>query len=507
MKKYTTIFFLFLASISNLRAEPKWIPDSVTHTGISFDAGKFTDLFLSVSLGSVNSDISDSWFDTAATGDVNGDGKLDFVGCINADSDNLIVSIFTASISASTPFSDGNILITSTTGDKFGSECAVGDMNGDGNADIAVSDIGDDEAADNGGAVYIIFGSSTLATSTIEDLVSSGGALKLTGNEDWDPAGSALSIAGDVNADGYKDLIIGTSSDSGTTYLIYGCSTLATHFCGKDSLASYTLSLTDSPIAQFTGTDDYERVGRELASTGDVNGDGYDDFLIGTTYNYAYLILGQSSQFETETLGSSNIVLETSGIGNGITLASGKSDINNDGYDDIFIGDYMDSIGGYTYNGCVYVILGSASPTSLILSSSNSLQFYRSDDSLFMGRGTGVGDVNGDGYGDFMIGNLSSDDSQGIAFLVLGKSSWAAGEYEVDTNAKTQFVLSSPSKSDHLGSFIAPAGDYNGDGYDDILIGAEAIETGLGSPDINEGAIWVIKGKRKYFSDEYELSL
>jgi len=310
------------------------------------------------------------------------------------------------------------------------------------------------------------------------------------GEDGVDFSGGSVASAGDVNGDGRDDFLIGAYGDddggdyAGQTYLILG---RAAADWGMD----FDLSNVD---ASFWGEDAGDYSGWSVASAGDVNGDGYDDFLIGAFFNddggdYAgqtYLILGRAAadwgmDFDLSSADAS-FWGEDSEDYSGRSVAS-AGDVNGDGRDDFLIGAFGDEDGGGDYAGQTYLILGrAAADWGMDFDLSNADASFIGEDE-YDGSGRSVasaGDVNSDGYDDFLISAVWDEDGggdrAGQTYLVLG---CAAADWGMD------FDLSSADASfwgedsyDRSGGSVASAGDVNGDGRDDFLIGAYGDEDG-----------------------------
>jgi hypothetical protein len=301
-----------------------------------------------------------------------------------------------------------------------------------------------------------------------------------------DYAGYSVFDAGDVNGDGYGDILIGApydddgGTDAGQAYLILG----------KSTGWSMDTDLSDAD-ASFRGEDSYDRAGCSVSGAGDVNDDGYGDILIGAYGDeegggsYAgqvYLILGKSTGWEVDTdLSNADASFrgEDSSDDAGYSV-SGAGDVNNDGYDDILIGAIGDEEGGGGFAGQVYLILGKNSDWGMDTDLSDAdASFCGEDAGDFAGFSVScAGDVNGDGYDDILIGAPWDDDgggSAGQAYLILGKSSgWSMDTDLSDADAS----FCGEDADDRAGYSVSGAGDVNDDGYDDILIGAPYDEEG-----------------------------
>ncbi|MBU1622222.1 MAG: integrin alpha [Nanoarchaeota archaeon] len=242
--------------------------------------------------------------------------------------------------------------------------------------------------------------------------------------------------------------------------------------------------------ASFIGEDANDFSGYSTAGAGDVNGDGYDDFLIGAPYDeeggstagQTYLILGQAGGWNMDrnlSTANASFIGEDAADRGGVVV-SGAGDVNGDGYDDFLIGAYLDDDGG-SGAGQTYLILGQAGGWTMDrdLSTANA-SFWGEDASDYSGYSvSGAGDVNNDGYDDFLIGAYGDEDggsNAGQTYLILGRPT-ADWSMDVDlSTANASFI--GEDDSDRSGWSVSGAGDVNGDGYDDFLIGAKNDDDG-----------------------------
>jgi peptidoglycan hydrolase CwlO-like protein len=328
------------------------------------------------------------------------------------------------------------------------------------------------------------------------------------GEDANDYSGYSVSGAGDVNGDGYDDILIGAYADedggaaAGQTYLILG----------QQSGWSMDMDLSNAD-ASFWGEDANDYSGYSVSAAGDINGDGYDDFLIGAYGDddggdYAgqtYLILGKSSGWSMDTdLSSADASFwgEDDNDYSGVCV-SAAGDVNGDGYDDILIGAYEDEDGGASA-GQTYLIFGKTSGWSMDTDLSNAdASFWGEDIGDNSGHSVaGAGDVNGDGYDDILIGAYNDEDGgagAGQTYLVLGKASGWSMDTDL-SNADASFW--GEDASDYSGYSVSGAGDVNGDGYDDILIGAYEDE----DAGFSAGQTYLILGKASGWRMDTDLS-
>jgi hypothetical protein len=296
-----------------------------------------------------------------------------------------------------------------------GSVSGAGDVDGDGLDDILVGAEGNDDGGDRAGKTYLILGASLGATSTID---LSTADYHFVGENEDDRSGYTVASAGDVDADGLDDILIGAyehNAGTGKAYLILGAS------LGQTTILD--LSLADH---QFVGERMSDHAGKTLASAGDVDGDGRDDLIIGAS-NYdgagihnsgrAYLILGSTLGQTTLpiNLSSADVVMDGAAhmLGAGEWVSS-AGDVDGDGWADLLIG----AVGND--DGRVWLLLG-ASMTSasvdLLLNANH--QFDGDTDSLAGRRVSSAGDVNGDGLDDLLVAAQNANGYRGETYLIL----------------------------------------------------------------------------------------
>jgi hypothetical protein len=377
---------------------------------------------------------------------------------------------------------------------------SAGDLNGDGIGDFAVAATWA-PGGSGPGYTYIVFGREGPWDPVLDPASLDGtNGLRLTAGAGTEIIGRSPVSAGDLNGDGFDDLIVGgpfASSNgyaAGTTCVIFG------HAGGWDpNIDLSTLDGTNG--ARFVGPIAYTLSGYSVAATGDINGDGFNDLLIGspsasaTAYasGATYVVFGHigawDSTFNLGTLSGTNGFTIDGALGDdhsGRAVAS-AGDINGDGYDDLIIGATGADPNG-SYSGASYVVFGhgGAWNSHLALAGIDGTNGFRLDGSKAYDNSgqslASAGDVNGDGYADLIVGAPladSSGDAAGSSYLIYGHAGpWAASLALDDLDAATGFRLDGIAPGDESGFSVAAAGDVNGDGYGDLVISALAANGG-----------------------------
>ena len=271
--------------------------------------------------------------------------------------------------------------------------------------------------------------------------------------------GYSVASAGDVNGDGYGDVVVGA----------YRYSSGASSRGRADLYLGSSAGL--SPYAAWSvypgGTD--ANFGMSVASAGDVNGDGYGDVAVGApavtggsgSTGRVHLYLGSAGGLS----GTASRLLESpqGGAAFGRSVAS-AGDVNGDGFGDVVIGAYKYD-NGSTDEGRAFLYLGSTGG----LGATATWTAESDQDSAFFGISVAsAGDVNGDGYGDVVVGAAYLDHgstNEGQAYVYFGSSG--------GLSSSAGWTAESDESDGRLGFCVAPAGDVNGDGFGDVLVGAE----------------------------------
>ncbi|MBL8546115.1 MAG: FG-GAP repeat protein [Hyphomonadaceae bacterium] len=439
--------------------------------------------------------LGNAGFSVASAGDVNGDGFEDIL--VSAPSANQPVdgagavyvifgraAGFTATLNpADLNGANGFRFEGAFDDSRLRQVSSAGDFNGDGYGDIIFST---DHAATDGGA-YVVFGRSSFSAVTSVSALNGAHGFFVPQSQ-----GSSVGHV-DFNDDGLSDLIIGASHQSlspetnaqGITYVIYGT---------RNAMSS------TFDVATLNGSNGFRMVGVALGATAgtdvggiqDFNGDGREDLVItapnadvvvGSTRHDAgmtYVVFGRQSampaSFDLGSLGAFQGVRVLGSVQNSAlgVSASGLGDVNGDGYDDLGIGARMDN-----FAGRVYVVLGRASQqqidmdlagphpntlTTITIGASSSHAYEVS----------GVGDINGDGFNDILIGAYGG--GQGAAYVVFGQATMPSGVSLNSLTGENGFKLSGAGQ---WVGFTVSSGDFNGDGFSDILLGSPQSSNGI----------------------------
>jgi hypothetical protein len=353
----------------------------------------------------------------------------------------------------------------------------AGDVDGDGHLDVLIGADGRSAGGDRAGGAHLVRGPVTGPV----DLAAA--AATLVGESPFDYAGFSVAGAGDVNADGYDDLLVGAwgdddaGVDAGAAYLLHGP-------------VSGTLSLAAASV-KLTGVEAGDLAGR-VAGAGDVNADGFADLLIGSRREVtgggagaAHLVYGPVTASGSLWRSDARLI-GASDAGDAGRAVAGAGDVNLDGYDDLLVGADLHAAGG-AEAGAAFLVHG---PVWGDL-------WLEEADAVLIGEDAGDhagyavspgGDLNDDGHPDLLIGAPRHDGAgvdAGAAYVVYGP---VTGELDL---ALADVRLLGAAAEDTAGVSVAAAGDVNGDGAADLVVGAMGSDEG-GST--NRGAAVLVYG-------------
>ena len=450
----------------------------------------------------------DSGRSVAAAGDINGDGIDDII--LGADGANSTAGrsyvIYGSRGGFASPFNlssinglNGFMINGAAAGDYSGrSVSAAGDINGDGVDDLIIGAPYADPNGTYSGRSFVVFGSAGGPSNPV-NLISLNGlnGFVLNGQTGDDRSGFSVSSGGDFNGDGLDDLVVGAwfadangKPKAGKSYVVFGSTATFGNPFNLSNLNGLNGLVLNGEVAS-------DQSGGAVSGAGDFNGDGIDDLIIGAPYadpngaysGRSYLVFGSSSAvgnpFNLSALnGLNGIVLNGEAGGDAAGRAvSTAGDVNADGIDDIFIGALTADPGGNSNAGRSYVVFGSQSslgnPLNLAgINGSNGFVIDGESGSLSGASISGGGDINGDGIDDLLIGasQASPSGSQvraGRSYVIFGSAAGFPNPFSLSSlDGSNGFIVNGETALDESGGSVSIVGDINGDGVDDLIIGA-----------------------------------
>ncbi|MBX7041502.1 MAG: FG-GAP-like repeat-containing protein [Ignavibacteria bacterium] len=311
---------------------------------------------------------------------------------------------------------------------NFGFSCSgAGDVNSDGYDDVIIGSTGNSGIA---GRAYLYFGNQ-------QGLIN---GIVLNGETAGDRFGYSVCKAGDMNLDGFDDVIVG--SRAGKAYIYFGGLQM-------DNIADVILN-DPSPGSDF---------GKSVSYAGDVNGDGFSDVVVGA-YRYlnntgrAYVYLGGAQMNDVP-----DVIMTGEAVGFDLKFGSyvgSAGDVDNDGFSDVVIGR-GDEI--HPFNGAT--LFRGGTNMDNIPDLGFAPQVYGEDErfsQVFLND-----DFNGDGFSDVMVGSWGHDNRKGRVYVFLGS-------HNMDN--KADYIMNAPDEyPSRFGFSVSTAGDINADHYPDVIIG------------------------------------
>ncbi|MCS6989585.1 MAG: FG-GAP-like repeat-containing protein [Chloroherpetonaceae bacterium] len=394
-----------------------------------------------------------------SAGDVNGDGFSDvIVGAWRFDSafvDEGAAFVYHGSASGLSATPNWSA-VGNQAGAVFGSVASAGDVNGDGFSDVIVGAREFDNGQTNEGAAFAYYGSASGLRTTPNWTAES--------NQASAEFGYSVGSAGDVNGDGFSDVIVGAyffdngEMNEGRAFVYHGSAS------GLSTTANWTAESNQVNA----------RLGISVGSAGDVNGDGFSDVIVGAYFfENGQRVVGAGCVYHVSATGLSTAANWTAEsyqafayFGNSVGSAG---DVNGDGFSDVIVGAYFFD-NGQTDEGAAFVYHGSATGLSTTANwTAESNQAF-----AYFGNSVGsAGDVNGDGFSDVIIGAVFFDNGQtdeGAAFVYHGSAS--------GLSATPNWTAESNQAGAEFGNAAVCAGDVNGDGFSDVIVGAGRFDNG-----------------------------
>jgi hypothetical protein len=436
----------------------------------------------------------------AAAGDFNGDNRNDvIVGADLADNNGRTDSgsayvvygkasptnVDLNSLGANGMRIDGAAATVSDFVDGAGySVAGVGDYNGDGRDDVLVgAPQMDRNSRTDSGTAYVVYG-QTAADPPDVDLATLGGVgeprgMRIDGPTEEDWAGEQVSAAGDLNHDGRDDLVVGApfmgNGFAGGAFVLWGQQTA--------DPADVDLASVGARGMRIDGGSG-DNAGHSTAALGDFNADGRDDLAIGgPAANRAYVVYGQTAADPPDlALGSPEgrgmRMSGKPGSSTGLSVAD-TGDFNGDGRHDVVVGAPFGGEGGEAY----VVYGGTGDPADVDLAAVGTRGMRISTTSAhaaglpgWLGYGVGgAGDLNQDNRPDVVVGMPGGDhngrNDSGSVYAVYGQTGDPA-DVVVDSLGARGFRIDGPIAGEELGVTLGRAGDLDGDGGPDVVIGA-----------------------------------
>ena len=387
-------------------------------------------------------------------------------------------------------------------GAGMGEAVAVGDLNRDGLADLIVGAPGTNASGRvRAGAVYVVYGRSGSPPSVVDFADATLSTTEILGGEAGWGLGASVAV-GDLNGDGFADLIAGAPDASpggragaGSVFVVYGRS---------GSLPQkMDLTATDDGVARLDGEAAGDGFGRAVAA-GNVNGDGFADLIAGapgadpggkTNAGQAYLYYGGATLTEP-------VRIAGGAAGDGLGSSAGVGDLNRDGLDEAVLGAPDATPVGGPAAGIVYALAGRPTPLPARLdlgASPAGLSRVMGDRPRDRaGSAITVGDVNGDGVGDLIVGARLADPpggfNAGAVYVIYGKTGNTISDVDLNGAPAGVTRILGERANDLTGQSVA-VGDLNKDGFGDVTLGAPGSFLTDDRESETPGKVFVVSGR------------
>ncbi|MBA2650081.1 MAG: FG-GAP repeat protein [Legionella sp.] len=422
----------------------------------------------------------------------------------------------------------GFVLQGSATNDLFGFALKnAGDINNDGLADMVVSAVG---ASSTSGISYVIFGTTNKTAwgsgvLNVSSLMNGNRGFSLQGGPS-DYSGYSLGTGADINGDGISDLIIGSPAFAGLhrgkTYVVFGTNISTAWNGGAFSLNSLMNGQQGFVVQGEIAAD----LSALAVNTGDINGDGISDLYIGAqnaqaTRGKMYTVFG-SKNSSTWGTGAVDVISLMDGkrgfslqgevtngyVGFSLTTAG---DMNGDGIPELIVG----TVRSVNNVATTYVVFGSRNDSAWdnglininsLMDGQRGFQLLVDAPNTAGGRSVNtLGDINGDGLSDVLIGAPGDSLNTGKGYVIYGSSNnsaWSNGTANLEDlmDGTLGFALQGKAQSDFTAFSVAAVGDFNGDGRPDYIVGARGTSSPL---KMNSGSTYLLYGgdtNSTYFS-------
>lgn len=431
---------------------------------------------------------------------------------------NLVIAASTIDVANFTS-ADGFQVQGSTAGEHVGwAVRGIGDVNGDGFEDFVT---GAPYNSSSAGVAYIVYGQAGATRSNINTSTISNGTngFRIIGQSMLDYLGASVGGAGDINDDGYDDIIVVAprdddyNTDAGIVYVIFGRASHSDVSIGSFN-SSHGFRITTAELGaaigdSFTG---YTSNGQAIDSGGDFNGDGIQDLVLGIRFSdrngldsgKAYVIFGRTGSTRADVnldlinpTGPDGVLIQGAGAGWQLGQAARfVGDYDADGYDDVVVSAIY-SNGVTSDGGQSFLIFGSPGPifNAVDVASLNGGSGFKISSTTswgVLGHSVAGGDFNGDGINDLFISQNGYNITVGAAHVIYGDAGGAYANIDVDTMlSSTGYSIFGANIGEYLGHSLSRAGDFNGDGLDDLLI-ASYLRDDNGA---DSGAAWLITGQ------------